>query len=359
MGLDVTGQYRYPPPKPDWLALREEDVLERDLPIVDAHHHLWSQDGHPYLIDEICADVSSGHNVIATVFVEAHYGYHMRGPSHLAPVGETEKVAEIAKAARARPDSPQIAAAIVAHADLCRGSEVEEIINAHLFAANGALRGIRHSVSRDPLFPNGIVIRPAPAGLLADSQYRRGLKKLSDFGLSYDAMLYSTQIPELSAVANAIPGLPIILDHIGCIIGVGPRQGHETESFKQWQMHMAELAHNENVSVKIGGFGMIVCGARWHERETPPGSQELAKAWRPYFETCLELFGAERCMFESNFPVDKAMYSYRTLWNAFKRLASGASVDEKRALFGGTAARAYKLDLPNLVQMEDQEVQYG
>lgn len=345
MGLDVSGRYRYPPPAPDWLARRVEDVIDPHLPIIDAHHHLWDEGGVPYLIDEILGDVGSGHRIDATVFVQAHYGYRPSGPAHLAPVGETEKVAAISAAARARGAATNIAAAIVAYADLTLGDAVDEVLEAHALAAGGALRGIRHSVSRDPLFPDGIVIRPAPAQLLADSRYRAGLARLSAQGLVYDAMLYNCQIPELTAMARALPDLRIVLDHIGCVIGVGPYEGQEAAIFRRWLADMAELARCPNVTVKLGGMGMIVCGARWHERPEPPGSEELAASWRPWFESCIDLFGTDRCMFESNFPVDKAMYSYRTLWNAFKQIANGASAQEKSDLFAGTAARIYAISL--------------
>ncbi|MFC3594163.1 amidohydrolase family protein [Novosphingobium piscinae] len=338
----MTGRFRYPPPNPAWLALSDEPVTDPALPIVDAHHHLWEQDGHPYLLDEIAADLASGHAVSATVFVQAHYGYRTGGPAHLAPVGETEKVAAIARAAAAR-GQPEVAAAIVAFADLTRGSAADEVIAAHAAAAEGRLRGIRHSVSRDPNFPDGVVLRPAPEGLLGDPAYRDGLRAISRAGLSYDAMLYNCQIAELCDMADALPSLPIVLDHIGCILGVGLYEGREAELFARWLLDMADLARRPNVSVKIGGFGMIVCGARWHEAEQPPSSRQLAEAWRPYVETCIDLFGVERCMFESNFPVDKAMYPYRTLWNAFKRLTEGASADERTALFSGTATRFYRL----------------
>jgi predicted TIM-barrel fold metal-dependent hydrolase len=335
------GLYRYPPPAPAWLVGRVERVLDPDLPIVDAHHHLWEEGGHPYLLDEILADVGDGHRIEATVFVQAHYGYRTDGPPHLAPIGETEKVIAISAAARQAGSHTRVAAAIVGFADLLLGRDVGEVLDAHTQAAGSAFRGVRHSVSRDPLFPNGIVLRPSPAGMLGDPRYREGLRAVAERCLSYDAMLYHKQLPELSATAQALPDLSIVLDHIGCIIGVGPYEGREQETFSGWRRDMAELARCPNVTVKLGGLGMIITGARWHERDQPPGSEDLAEAWRPYVETCIELFGAERCMFESNFPVDKAMYSYRTLWNAFKRVTGGASADERAALFAGTASRVY------------------
>lgn len=346
MGLDVTGRYRYPSPRPEWLAQYVEDVLAPDQAIIDCHHHLWVESESSYLLPEIAADVGDGHDVRSTVFVQAHYGYRDDLPPHLAPVGETERVAAIATQAQATGCPTAIAEGIVAYADLTIGDRLAEVLEAHARAGNGRLRGVRHSVSRDEHFPDGIVIRPAPAKLLADPAYRQGLAVVQAHGLSYDAMLYHRQLPELTAMAMALPDLPIVLDHLGCILGIGPYEGREDDTFRGWRADMTDLARCENVRVKIGGFGMILCGARWHERATPPGSQELADAWRPYVETCIALFGTSRCMFESNFPVDKAMYSYRTLWNAFKRLSEGASADERHALFAGTAAKFYHIADP-------------
>ena len=352
MGLEVTGRYRYPPPDVAWLARRVEDVIEADLPIIDAHHHLWVEQGSPYLLDEFAADLADGHRILATVSVQAHYGYRTMGAEYLAPVGETEKIAAMAEAAQARGLPTEIAAGIVAHADLMLGDRLDEVLDAHVLAAKGRLRGIRHSVSHDRNFPDGIVIRPAPEGLLANRQYRAGLARLAARGLRYDAMLYHAQLPELTAMARAMPDLTIVLDHIGCILGIGPYRGHETETFDQWRTAMADLADCPNVTVKVGGFGMIICGASWHDRTMPPTAAELAHAWRPHVETCIEIFGAARCMFESNFPVDKAMYSYRTLWNAFKLLTAGASEHERTALFSSTAAKIYSIPIPPSVEIE-------
>lgn len=344
MGLDVTGRWKYPAPDDSWLARGNEGVLEPDLPIIDPHHHLWEEGGAPYLAAEICADATDGHNVTATVFVQAHYGYRSDGPAHLAPVGETERVIAIAQEAAAAGCPTRIADGIVAFADLTLGPKLEDVLDAHEAAAGVALKGIRHSVSRDEHFPDGIVLRPASRGLLGRPDYQSGLRRLADRGLSYDAMLYHAQISELVEVARRHPDLEIVLDHLGCVLGVGYYEGRELETLAEWRTAMRDLAECPNVNVKIGGLGMIICGARWHEEPQPPTSERLARAWRPYFETCIELFGPERCMFESNFPVDKAMYSYRTVWNAFKRLSSALSPGERAALFSGTAARVYRLD---------------
>jgi L-fuconolactonase len=343
MALDLAGAYRYPNPHADWLETRIEEILEPDRPIIDAHHHIWEQEGNVYLLDDFACDLGSGHKIEATTFVQAHFGYRPDGPVELRCVGETEKIELIARDAEERNLPTRVAAA--AFADLTVGSDVIRVIEAHRQAAPTRLRGIRHSVSHDTHFPEGIVLRPAPPRLLSEPRYRAGLKALAGCGLSYDAMLYHQQIPELAETARALPELPIVVDHFGTVIGVGPYRRRQKETFQIWRRDIRELARSSNVFCKLGGMGMIICGAEWHERPSPPSSAELARAWRPYFDTCVEAFGAERCMFESNFPVDKAMFSYSVLWNAFKRLASGASETEKDRLFRSTAASFYRVPI--------------
>ena len=343
MGLDITGRYRYPAPRAAWLAQHVEPVIDPDLPIIDPHHHIWEEAGNPYLLDDLIGDLDTGHRIEATVFVQAHYGYRTSGPEELRCVGETEKATALAEEAQRRNYAPAICAGIVGFADLLLGSGVARVLEAHVEAGKGRFRGVRHSVSRDTNFPDGIVLRPAQAGLLGDATYREGLAAIARGGLSYDCMCYHQQIPELTAMARAVPDLAIVLDHYGTILGVGPYESNRAENFAAWRRDLAELATCPNVSIKLGGMGMIICGPTWHEQPTPPDSATLAEVWRPYVETCIELFGADRCMFESNFPVDKAMYSYPVLWNAFKRLAAGASAEEKSALFHDTASRFYRL----------------
>ncbi|MFZ4534466.1 MAG: amidohydrolase family protein [Alsobacter sp.] len=342
MAIEITGSYRFLKPRPEWLRLRQEDILEPERAIFDAHHHIWEQDGNPYLLDELVADLDTGHNVVGTVFIEAHYGHHTDGPLALRPVGETERIDRLAQEA-GRRGRPGICAGIVGFADLMLGEDVVPVLEAHIAASPTRLKGIRHFVSHDPAFPDGIIVKPANPGLLGTTAYRDGLRAVGRQGLSYDAMLYHRQIPELTAVARLMPDLPIVLDHYGSILGVGPFSAQPRETFEAWRQNLTALAACPNVSVKLGGMGMVICGGRWHENELPPGSDELAQAWRPYFETAIDLFGVERCMFESNFPVDKGMVSYPVLWNTYKRLASGFTQSEKSALFHDNACRFYRI----------------
>lgn len=343
MSLEITGAYRFPSPRAEWLSQMEEPIIEPDLLIVDAHHHIWQQEGNPYGVEDLAADVASGHKIAATVFVEAHYSYRPCGPQALRCVGETEQIELLANDVRRHGSPTDYCAAIVAFADLMCGEGVTAVLEAHRAASPERFRGVRQSVSRDPNFPNGIVLRPAPAGMLASSDFRAGLAALARQDLSYDAMLYHCQIPQLADAARAVPNLRIMLDHFGGVLGIGPYRGRRQEVFAQWREDIQELARCPNVSVKLGGRGLIICGEDWHERAGPPGSAELAEAWRPYVETCIEAFGVDRCLFESNFPVDKGMFSYAVVWNAFKRLAAGASAMEKAALFHDNAVRFYRI----------------
>jgi len=341
MGLDVTGKFRYPDPDPDWLAQLVEPIIDPALPIIDAHHHLWEEPGKRYLVDDLLADLGTGHAVNATVFAQCHYGYRNTGPEHLRPVGETERIATLAT--ECASGSVDVCAGIIAFADLLDETHLEELLDAHATAAQSRLCGIRQSVARDDLFPDGVVLRPAPRGMLSDVRFRRSIRRIAGRGLVFDAMVYHAQLPELSALAAAIGEATIVLDHIGCILGVGPYRGRERETFEIWRRDVRALAALPNVYVKFGGLGMIVTGAEYHHATLPPTSSQLAHDWKPYFETCIEYFGPKRFMFESNFPVDKAMMSYPVLWNAYKRLAAEATATQKNDMFSNTAARVYRL----------------
>ena len=329
---------------PAWLAQYQEGALEPHLPIIDPHHHLWEREGG-YLLDELLADITSGHDVRATVFAQCGYGYRTDGPEALRPVGETEFVAGIARQARDRGLAQQVCAGIVGHADLTLGDAVAPVLQAHVDAGEGRFRGVRHINARHEGFNASLLGRP-PADLFQQPGFRRGLAALQATGLSFDAWLYHTQIAQLTDLAQALPGLPIVIDHVGGPLAVGPFHAQGARVHREWRASMQALAACPNVHVKLGGLAMAICGFDFHRRAVPPSSLELATAWAPYLHDAIELFGAERCMFESNFPVDKAMCSYAVLWNAFKRVAAGASASEKASLFYNTANRFYRLGLP-------------
>ncbi len=337
---------RIPAPRPDWLALVEEEILEPDLPIVDPHHHLWDMPGRRYLLDELLEDLDSGHNVVATVFLECASMFRAGGPERLRPVGEVEFVNGVAAmSASGKYGSTKVCAGIVGFADLTLGGAAEEVLAALVAAGNGRFRGTRYGAGHDPSPDINNSHTDPPPHIYADPAFREGFAKLADFDLSFEAWLYHTQIADVAGLADAFPDQRIVMNHFAGPMGIGPYAGRRDEIFPRWQADMRELARRGNMHAKLGGLGMIVNGYKFEERAAPPGSAELAETWRPWFETCIEAFGPERCMFESNFPVDKVTSSYAVYWNAFKRIAAGASADEKRAMFHDTAARFYKLDL--------------
>ena len=333
--------YTRPLPNPEWLGKLAEEILEPELPIVDPHHHLWDHPGSRYLLDELLADVNSGHNIVATVFVQCGSGYRTGGPAEMRPIGESEFVRAIAEEGDRRGGRTKICVGIVSFADL-RLPNVDAVLEGHIVAAGGRFRGIRHIAAHDPAII-GTSSNVPPAGLMHDPNFRRGLKRLPAHGLTFEAWIYHPQIKTLTEVARECPDVKIVLNHFGGPLGVGPYRRDEV--FSGWCADIKALSASPNVYVKLGGLAMIVNAFDFHLAPLPPSSGELANAWRPYVETCIEAFGANRCMFESNFPVDKGACSYPVLFNAFKRLASGASPSEKAALFAGTASRFYRLGL--------------
>ena len=311
---------------------------------MDPHHHLWDRPGWRYLLDELLADLNSGHRIVATVFLQCGAMHRATGEVAMRPVGETEFVNGVAAMSASGGYGPtQVCAGIVGHADLRLGAAVDAVLEAHLRAGGGRFRGIRHSSARNDT-------RPLPAnapmpGLLADANFRAGFARLAPHGLSFDAWLHHPQIDELTALARAFPDTAIILDHVGGPLGAGPYAGRRDAEFARWTASIRALATCPNVHVKLGGMGMPFTNLGLHDGPEPPSSERLAAASRPYFEACIAAFGPERCMFESNFPVDKESFSYAVYWNACKLLTRGASDDERTALFSGTAARFYRLDL--------------
>jgi L-fuconolactonase len=338
------------------------DIIDPQLPIIDPHHHLWDRrslppagaDAHPfvqaialsplYLLDQLLADMGSGHNVVATVFLECGAFYRADGPAALRPVGETEFVNGVAAMAASGLYGPaRPCAGIVGHADLLLGEGVAAVLDAHLAASAARFRGIRHSPAHDP-DPDVLgILQRNPPGLLADVRFRDGLRTLARHGLSYDCWLLAPQLPELVAMARAVPDLTIICDHLATPLGVASHAGKRDANFAEWARGIADLAACPNVVMKLGGLAMPFGGFASFMADPMATAAQLADEWRPWIETAISAFGAQRCMFESNFPVDRGTCDYATLWNAFKLVAAGASADEKTALFSGTAARVYRL----------------
>jgi len=330
-------------PRPEWLALTTEEALDPDLAICDPHHHFWDRPGDRYMLDELLEDTGGGHNITETVFVECSAMYRRAGPESMSPVGETEFVNGLAaQSASGKYGSTNVAAGIVGYADLQLGSAVGEVLEAHIAASPERFRGVRNSSCWDAIPEIGGYKSP-PKGLLGDPTFRKGYAELDRLNLSFDAWLYHTQLGELTDLARTFPNVTIIMDHIAGPMGIGPYTGKQDDVFEAWKQGMTELASCENVFIKLGGFGMPLDGYAWHERSAPPSSEEIATTMAPYYNHCIQAFGADHCMFESNFPVDKNSTSYTVLWNVFKRVASGYSASEKALLFRDSARRAYRL----------------
>ncbi|HZN23111.1 MAG TPA: amidohydrolase family protein [Burkholderiales bacterium] len=332
----------------DWLALTSETPLEPELPICDPHHHFWDRrlvriPYQRYLLDELVADIETGHNVRSTVFIECRSMYRKDGPEEMRPVGEVEFVQGQAAASASGLYGPaRAAAAIIGHANLNLGQRVEPVLEALQAASPNRFRGIRHSVTWDPHPEVENTAAHKAQGQLASDQFRAGARVLARMGFTLEGWLYHPQLPELAAFAKAVPELTIVLNHVGGLLGTGP-YANRNEVMDNWRKGIAAVAACPNVVVKLGGLGMVRCGFDWHTREKPIGSEELATAMRPFLAHCIEQFTPGRCMFESNFPVDKVSFSYNVMWNAFKRFSKGYSASERAAMFHDTAAKIYRI----------------
>jgi predicted TIM-barrel fold metal-dependent hydrolase len=330
----------------DWLSLHREPALEPTLPIIDPHHHFYDKPGVRYFFLDLIDDIASGHNIRATVYMEARTMYRADGPPELRCVGETEFVNGMAAMGASGLYGPcRVAAGIVGYADLRLGEKAGAVLDAQIAAGNGRFRGIRQISAwhSDPA-ANASISNALP-GMISDPSFRQGFKQLAPRNLSFDAWLYHTQLDDLLDLARAFPDTTIVLNHVGGPIGVGPYAGRRDQVFADWKASIDALAQCRNVVVKLGGLGMRMFGFDVHAGVRPPSSAQLAQAWQPYIETCIEAFAPRRAMFESNFPVDKGSCSYGVLWNAFKRIAAAYTPSEQTELFSGTAARVYRIAL--------------
>jgi predicted TIM-barrel fold metal-dependent hydrolase len=336
----------YADPREDWLAQYTEEIIDPKRPIVDPHHHLWDRGGLRYMIEEMSTDIASGHNIVATVYVDCRSMYRAKGAEAFRPVGEVEFANGVAAMSASGGYGPaQICAGIVSHANLLLGDSAKAVLEAEIVAGQGRFRGIRHSSAWDAEAAVASMYATRPKGLLLDATFRKGFACLAPLGLSFDAWLFHPQLGEFVDLARAFPDTKIILDHCGGPVGLGRFAGKREETFPVWKASIQQAAKCSNVVVKLGGLAMRLLGFDFHERPKPPTSEQAAAAWRPYIETCIEAFGPDRCMFESNFPPDKGQCSYQVIFNAFKRIAAQYSEAEKTALFSKTAVDVYKLRL--------------
>ncbi len=325
----------------DWLSQVREATIDPAREIVDPHHHLWDRGGSRYLLDELWADTGAGHNVVQTVFLECRSAYLEDGPAHLRPIGETQFVAEIAEASARDPEKATIAA-IVSHADLRHG-DLDAVLDAHEQAGRGLFRGIRHSGAHDPN-PQALRIPGrAPAGLYDDDAFRAGVARLGERGLSFDTWHYHHQNRSFRDLAAAVPGTTMVLDHFGTPLGVGAYAGKREEIFAAWKDDIAAISECPNVTAKLGGLAMPDNGFGWHDRDRPPSSDDFVAVQAPYYHHAIACFGPERCLFESNFPVDRTSIGYGVLWNGLKKIAADYDEAAKDAMFAATARKVYRL----------------
>ena len=336
------------PTNRDWLAQIQEETLEPDLLICDPHHHLWEfrneRSAPRYLINDYLADINCGHKIVSTVFIECGAMWRANGPEEMVVIGETEFVNGIAAmSASGLYGSCKIADGIICTADLMLGADVGRVLDAQISAGNGRVRGIRYAIVWDGsgVPPQGRT--KAPQHLMYNETFRQGFGELAKRDLSYEIWCYHPQLPDVIDLAQNFPDTKMILDHFGGPLGVGPYVGNSNEVFSGWKKNIKELAKCPNVVAKLGGINMIENGFGWHEKPKPPSSKELMEATRHYYDFTIEQFGIDRCMFESNFPVDQVTCSYNTLWNSFKLLTKTYSTDEKARLYNDNATRVYKL----------------
>jgi predicted TIM-barrel fold metal-dependent hydrolase len=288
--------------------------------------------------------VSSGHNIVATVFMECASMYRAKGPVPMKPIGEVEFVNGVAAmSASGGYGKPRLCDAIIGHGDLTLGDGVRPVLEALIAAGNGRFKGIRHGVTWDTGKAASFGRREVPQHQVLDPTFQKGFAHLKQLGLSFESWQFHPQLPDAVALMRAVPDTNVIVDHVGGLLGVAPHTNRE-EVFKVWRSNMRELAQFPTVTMKVGGLGMLYCDFDFHTRDMPPSSEDLAAAWKPYVEECIDAFGPDRCMMESNFPVDKQSCSYGVLWNALKRITRNYSAAEKTALYSGTAARVYRME---------------
>jgi len=330
-----------------WLAQINEEILDPQRPIIDPHHHLWRKRfDRDYLLQDLWADTGSGHNILKTVFVECRAFYHRDGPEHLHPLGETEYVSKVAEQSAQNTDGHAQIAGIVAKADLMLSREpekLEELLLDHKRISKGLCKGIRHSGARDSRPEDLLIPGQAPAYLYGREDFRQGLRMLAGHGLSYDTWHYHHQNQDFLDLARAVPEATMILDHFGTPLGVGIYRGAHDAIFEQWKQDIQEIARCPNVYAKLGGLAMPDNGFGWDKEAVPPSSDEFVRRQKKYYLHTIECFGPQRCMFESNFPVDKLSLPYHVVWNGFKKMVADFSDNEKHAMFFGTAEKVYRL----------------
>lgn len=328
---------------------RDEPILDPDIAIVDAHHHLFEKPALRYMLEEFLDDVRAGHRIIASVYVEATAFHRADGPEVLRPLGEIEFANGVgAMCASGHYGDIRLCAAIVGYADLRMGDSVGWLFDRALATAPERFRGIRQITMEHPSdapFRYFFTGRP-PAGVFQHPKFRDGLRQLAQRNLIYDATGFHLQLPDISALADAFPDTTIVVNHMTVAMGLEMNTEERNALFREWRENLRDTAQRPNVVCKIGGMGMPIWGFGFETRKDAVGYKELAETWRPFVESAIECFGTNRCMMESNFPPDGRSCGYVPTWNALKHIVSEASAEEKADLFHKTASRVYRIALP-------------
>ena len=329
----------------EWIAQIKEEIINPELPIIDPHHHLWNGDNQlagsfPYLIENLNEDTFSGHNIVGTIFMECAQGYYLDGEEKYKPVGETEFVINLIKDSEKLSKSTNIMG-IIGFADLMLGHEVKDVLNTHLSKGEGLFRGIRHAAGWDKNNEIHNSHSNPIENIYHNKSFMKGAEELINLKLTFDAWHYHHQINDLSIFAKKYPELTIIHDHFGGPLGVGPYEGKKEEIFKKWKDDISLLSESKNVYAKLGGLAMPVNGWNFHKQNKPASSDQIVDMHHEYYLHTINCFGVERCMFESNFPVDRRSVSYHVIWNAFKKMVLGYSDEDKNKLFFKNAKDVY------------------
>ena len=336
------------PVRQEWLNQLIEDPILPNIPIIDPHHHLWDVGFGRYYIEELLEDInSSGHNIVSTVYIMSSSNtkiYSKDGLEEFKPLTEIEFATSEGKRADLIPNNKvKVNASIVGSVDLTYGNKLQPVLEKAVNISEGRLKGIRMLLAShtDPRISSGAV--KSDLGLMLHPNFIDGAKCVQDANLSLDFWIYHTQLNEMEKIARALPDLTIILNHIGGPIHLGEYEGKQAATHREWRSAMMRLSRIPNINVKLGGLGMAVNGAKFHNSKFPPNSVQLSDVWKPWIYETIDMFGFDRCMFESNFPVDKGSCSYGALWNAFKIIAKDMSDDEINKLFSKNAAKIYKI----------------
>lgn len=320
----------------------QEEIIDPLREIIDCHHHLWNRPDSRYMVDEFLRDAQDGHHVVQSIFIQCRTGY--RHGTLDSPALETTAIAHATHASQGQASPVQVGAGIVGYADMRGGAGIAPLLDAHIQSGGDRFKGVRHIVAwaDGPEFQ--VEGYPTAPGMMSSPEFEAALQQLAVRNLSFEAMVYHTQLDELAGVARTHADTRFVLNHIGLPLGIGAFSSRKEHAFADWRAGLRALAGCDNVYIKLGGMGMHMLGLALDSEPGPFASKRIADAYRPYVDECVSAVGANRCMFESNFPVDRRRCDYRTLWNAFKRIGSSYTEDEKHMLFSDTARRCYGLE---------------